>query len=275
MNSIQIYNNLITFFAQWFHDFKKHTFNVKVINESKDSVVIEKRLGNVATSLEILGKQIANSSNAQNITFLKSISLKLEDLLDTLATQKQLDVSKLERQVANLADATKKADRAIVSIANFPLNQKVSGEVSMKESERIIQGLQVVVDAINDMKAEMGQEMKNVSVVVGSGSGGSSSGSTQIVPFSSIGHGVKTVTTAGTDVVLASDTACKRVTLQAQTDNTGVIAVGASGVDATIITGTGILLNAGDYFEFDINNLASIYIDATVSGDGVRYTYFV
>jgi tetrahydromethanopterin S-methyltransferase subunit B len=89
-----------------------------------------------------------------------------------------------------------------------------------------------------------------------------------------IGHGVKTVTTAGTDVALASSTACKKVDIQAQTDNTGVIAIGASGVDATVATGTGILLNAGDIYSFEIDNLADVYIDSTVNGDGVRFTYY-
>lgn len=89
-----------------------------------------------------------------------------------------------------------------------------------------------------------------------------------------IGHGVTTVTAAGTDEVLAGSTACKRVTIQAQTDNTGKIAVGASGVDATVATGDGVLLDAGDVFELDIDDLSKIYIDATVSGDGVRYCYF-
>lgn len=89
-----------------------------------------------------------------------------------------------------------------------------------------------------------------------------------------IGHGVTTVTTAGTDVALAGSTACKKVIIQAQTDNTGVIAVGASGVDATIATGTGIILYPGDALEFDIDNLADVYIDSSVNGEGVRYTYF-
>jgi hypothetical protein len=89
-----------------------------------------------------------------------------------------------------------------------------------------------------------------------------------------IGDGVKTVTSAGTDVVLAGSTACKRVTIQAQTDNTGLIAVGATGVDATEATGTGIILFPGDYFEFEIDNLADVFIDSTVSGEGVRFTYF-
>lgn len=89
-----------------------------------------------------------------------------------------------------------------------------------------------------------------------------------------IGHGVTTVTTAGTDVVLAGSTACKRAIIQSQTDNTGLIAVGASGVDATVATGTGIILYPGDSIEIDIDNLADIYIDSTVNGEGVRYTYF-
>lgn len=89
-----------------------------------------------------------------------------------------------------------------------------------------------------------------------------------------IGHGVKTVTTAGTDEALvASKTLCKWVTIQAQTDNTGVVAVGAAGVDATVATGTGVALTAGASITIPIDDLSKIYIDATVSGDGARYTY--
>lgn len=88
-----------------------------------------------------------------------------------------------------------------------------------------------------------------------------------------IGHGVTTVTTAGTDVVLAGSTAAKWAIIQAQTDNTGLIAVGATGVDATVATGNGVLLAAGEAVTLPIDNLADLFIDATVSTDGVRYTY--
>ncbi len=88
-----------------------------------------------------------------------------------------------------------------------------------------------------------------------------------------IGHGVMTVTTAGTDLVLASSTAAKVVIIQAQTDNTNAVAVGAAGVDATVATGTGILLYAGDSVTLEIDNLADIFVDSLVSGEGVRYTY--
>ena len=86
--------------------------------------------------------------------------------------------------------------------------------------------------------------------------------------------GIKVVTTAGTDVVLASSTACRKVDIQAQTDNTGLIAVGFTGVDATEATGTGVILYAGDTYSLEVNNLNLIYLDSTVSGEGVRYTYF-
>lgn len=88
-----------------------------------------------------------------------------------------------------------------------------------------------------------------------------------------IGHGVTVVASAGTDVVLAVSTVAKVVIIQAQTDNTGVIAVGAAGVDATVATGTGVALYAGDSVVLEIDNLTDVYIDATVTGDGVRYTY--
>ena len=89
-----------------------------------------------------------------------------------------------------------------------------------------------------------------------------------------IGHGVKVVAVAGTDEALAGSTACKRVVVQAQTDNTTGVAVGATGVDATIATGTGTFLYPGDSFELEIDNLADVFVDALTSGEGVRYTYF-
>ena len=88
------------------------------------------------------------------------------------------------------------------------------------------------------------------------------------------GDGVKVVTSAGTDVVLRASTTCKKVDIQAQTDNAGLIAVGFTGVDATEATGTGIILYPGDTYSLEISNTSLIYIDSTVSGEGVRYTYY-
>lgn len=88
-----------------------------------------------------------------------------------------------------------------------------------------------------------------------------------------LGHGVKTVAAAGTDEALAGSTPAKWVTVQAQTDNTGIIAVGASGVDATVATGTGVALAGGESITLPVDNLADVFIDATVTGEGVRFVY--
>uniref|UniRef100_A0A6M3KHE9 Uncharacterized protein n=1 Tax=viral metagenome TaxID=1070528 RepID=A0A6M3KHE9_9ZZZZ len=89
-----------------------------------------------------------------------------------------------------------------------------------------------------------------------------------------VADGVVTVTTPLTDVPLVgSSTPAKVVTVQAQTDNTGAIAVGGEGVVATIATGTGIILYAGDSITLEVDDLADVWIDAIVGGEGVRFTY--
>lgn len=93
--------------------------------------------------------------------------------------------------------------------------------------------------------------------------------------IASIVDGRKVVTTAGTAVALGSTTAIKRVYIQAEADNTGVIVVGASTVVASLSTRRGIALNAGDTLTLDIDDIADVYLDSTVNGDGVTFTYYV
>jgi len=92
--------------------------------------------------------------------------------------------------------------------------------------------------------------------------------------IASIGHGVKVVATAGAHLALVTtSTPAEIVIIQAQTDNTSAVAVGGDEVDATVATGNGILLYAGDTITLEIDDLADVYIDALVSGEGVRYIY--
>lgn len=90
-----------------------------------------------------------------------------------------------------------------------------------------------------------------------------------------IQSGRKVVTTAGTRVTLVSSSIpCKKVDITAETDNTGVIVVGGSGVIASLSTREGNPLTAGQPYSFEIDDLQKIYIDSTVSGDGVTFVYF-
>ena len=131
----------------------------------------------------------------------------------------------------------------------------------------------VLVDSSGRLKVDIATSSSGTSVPVGITDGSAIIGK--------VGHditggadGVKIVSSAGTDVVLGGDVDCKKIDIQAQTDNTGLIAVGFTGVDATEATGTGIILYAGDTYSLEMVNLNLIYIDSTVSGEGVRYTYF-
>ena len=83
--------------------------------------------------------------------------------------------------------------------------------------------------------------------------------------------GRTTVTTAGTAVVLGGQGAMSMVLITAETNNTGVIAVGSSTVVASEATRTGTPLFAGESVQIEVPSLTEVYIDSTVSTDGVTY----
>jgi len=92
---------------------------------------------------------------------------------------------------------------------------------------------------------------------------------------SEVHDGRQTVTTAGTAVALAASTACKRVTVVAAEGNTGVVVVGGSTVVAAEGTRRGVPLHPLDSYTIDADNLSEVFIDSTVSGDDVTYTFTV
>lgn len=81
-------------------------------------------------------------------------------------------------------------------------------------------------------------------------------------------HGQKTVTTAGTEVALAASQAIlSGVRIKALAANTGIIYVGANPVTSS----TGFALAAGEEVFVEVANLATVYIDSSVNGEGVSY----
>lgn len=92
---------------------------------------------------------------------------------------------------------------------------------------------------------------------------------------STIGDGLKLVTTAATrEALVASTTPCKSVVITAKQTNTGTVVVGgATVVAASGATRRGTPLNPGDSVSINIDDLAKIYLDVTVNGEGVTYTY--
>jgi len=97
-----------------------------------------------------------------------------------------------------------------------------------------------------------------------------------------LAHFKKVVTTAGTAVALTgSDIRVANATIQAEPDNTGYIYVGGSTVSSSSCAA---VLSAGESIELSIDDygsgatgwdLASLYIDSSVNGDGVFVGYSV
>jgi len=84
--------------------------------------------------------------------------------------------------------------------------------------------------------------------------------------------GRKEVALAGTaESLVAVSTPCRKVDVMAETDNTGVVVVGGSRVVAAQASRAGIPLQAGQFYSFEIDNAAKVYLDVTVDGDGVTY----
>lgn len=92
--------------------------------------------------------------------------------------------------------------------------------------------------------------------------------------FTIIADGRKVVATAGNAEALASTESIKKVEITAEFNNTGVIVVGGSTVVANLATRRGTPLYAGSTYTLVIDDLADVYIDATVSTDGVTFTYY-
>lgn len=84
--------------------------------------------------------------------------------------------------------------------------------------------------------------------------------------------GSKDVSSAGTPVALLSTRTFGRdIIVKADAANTGYIWIGDVNVLAS--TGVGIELDAGEVWIGNQFNLNQIYIDATVGGEGVGFTY--
>ena len=99
------------------------------------------------------------------------------------------------------------------------------------------------------------------------------SGSSQGVA-TTVTNGRQTVSSAGTAVALASTNACKWVTVTAIETNTSFVNVGPSTtIAAAGATQRGIPLRALDSVTLLVDDIAKVFVDARVNGEGVLFTY--
>lgn len=96
-------------------------------------------------------------------------------------------------------------------------------------------------------------------------------------PAGALAEGSKDVAVAGTpEELVAVSTPCSWVVITARRGNGGQIAYGGSNaVDATVGSEVGAVLAAGQSVSIPVADLQDIWIDASVGGEGVSFTYFV
>ena len=80
-------------------------------------------------------------------------------------------------------------------------------------------------------------------------------------------NGQKVVADAGTREALGADQAILSITIKAHKTNTGNIFVGNN----TVSNANGFILPPGEVVSLDIDNVADIYIDSAVDGEGVSW----
>ena len=115
--------------------------------------------------------------------------------------------------------------------------------------------LQTSSNAIGKLAANSGVDIGDVDV-------------TSLPQGATVYNGQTYVSTAGTQVALASSQAITHsVTIMAQAGNSGNIYIGNSSGSSI----NGYILDAGDTLELKIANLATVYVDSSVNGEGVSY----
>ena len=81
----------------------------------------------------------------------------------------------------------------------------------------------------------------------------------------------KTVTTAGTAVALGTLQIDEALLVKALDTNTGVVAVGNDGADDVTVSNGYRLLAGESVILAHVDNLAAIYVDSAVNGEGVSW----
>ena len=100
------------------------------------------------------------------------------------------------------------------------------------------------------------------------------SGGAGDAPNGGLYSGRKVVASAGTaEKLSATKERCENITITAESDNSGIIALGDINVVAAEGSEQGVILTPLGSHTVKVGDLSKIYIDATITGDGVSFAY--
>lgn len=237
-------------------------------NDIKESKVEEVTIKNLS---EITLPEEINIGNFQELMYWFK---KVEDAIKAIDINPVINVSQPEIRVkvppailnAPVTDLGLVEDYLRIGLKKLKDNNKSNPMfVRMTDLETIINKLEEIKEASKNVMLGFPGALR-----IQNATGG-------VVDFNTIGiaiptvvgSGKKTVTTAGTNVVLAASQTIKSVTIKALTANTGTIYVG----DSTVASTNGFQLSANDSVSLEFSNLANINLDSSVNGEGVTYMW--
>jgi hypothetical protein len=228
----------------------------------------------------------------ERITFLESIAKHAMDGREPILLQMPGEI-----KVSNLKDINVKADVKMPDVQKVTIIE--SPEVKVDKASKwvpnlITHSLKALIDGLDirlgkgiEVYSSTEDKLRPQAVIVVDVQGRPVSfggGATTIVPMpggtggtpppANINCNRKTVTTPGTAERLTTTfTLCRKVIITAPSGNGGEVYVGCSQVSAVAGSQKGLLLLPTGSVSIDINDVSKIYIDATVAGEGVTYTY--
>lgn len=154
--------DIFSFLAVWFRNLQNNVFKVQVINKDRNTAVVEERLNNVATSLDMVANEISKSSKVKSgeaVEFMGIVGSRLSALMAVVRDSRNIDLDRLERAVKELAVAVKKSEvKGEVSVSNLPTVQNIKGSVSVPEINEVIDRLEKLSAAVKDLKVMEGGE---------------------------------------------------------------------------------------------------------------------
>ena len=178
--------DIFSFLAIWFNNLRNNVFKVEVINKD-NQVALQGKLSEVVSTLkglskdvqkvEVLNQKDLNLKGLEDkissvVSLLKTVEYPKNDKLEGLI-QKLIDVSNSVKEVKVINNQVPQIKFPEINIPEikFPRVQEVQGQVNITNVDTITKGLQVVVDAINDLKTDMSHEMRGMSTTVIGGAG--------------------------------------------------------------------------------------------------------
>lgn len=205
------------------------------------------------------------------ITSLGAIETAVETLAAAVDTELQVDVVTSALPTGAATSAKQDAEAVLIGAVSetAPASDTASSGLNGR-LQRIAQRITALIALIPT--ALTGSGNFKTAVLEALPAGDNNVGNVDIASIAiptTFYHGQTTVTTAGTEVALASSQALlSGVTIKAMAGNTGFMYVGKNPVTST----TGFELDAGEQIFIETDNLADVYVDSSVNGEKVCYS---